>query len=101
MFMKTGEDSCRRDLIDLSFTAEGALWWAPAEHNWCTSKQNLRHLPIAFRDWDTDIAMVRPDEAEELGVLIMALSRGVNKCCEWLGPELLAKYDLDWNYKET
>lgn len=98
-FLKQGWDSSHVPLSTLSFTGQGALWWAPSEHHWRTAYTNLSHVPISFAKLNNDLDTAQPSDMEEFCILFLVLSKGIDAAATWLGPEYLERYGLDWKYQ--
>ncbi|KAF2846065.1 hypothetical protein T440DRAFT_472216 [Plenodomus tracheiphilus IPT5] len=94
-FLKLGHDSP----IDLRafhfFTAQAALWEAQSEVGWCHSRLNRERLEIQISQWDEDIKAAKPEDVDELSVLIMVMLWGKGVTRLWLGQEHSMLYGLD------
>jgi hypothetical protein len=84
-FLKNGSDDSHHDFADLSFYAQQALWNAPSEHYWRLAVEEKSTLPLRFSHWDEDIADAEPADIEILGMIMMALVKGVDYCQKWVG----------------
>ena len=93
-FLKNGWDDSDDDFMNLSFSAQRALWHAASEYNWNLALEEHASLPICFSTWDADIGAAEPSDLDDLGVTMMALMKGVDECSRWLGPQYLEKYGL-------
>lgn len=93
-FIKNGWDDSHHDFEKLSFFGQKALWYASSRFEWELAVAKHRALPIRFCTWDSDIATAEPGEMEELGIIMMALIKGVDECCHWIGNRLVHEYGL-------
>jgi hypothetical protein len=93
-FLKNGWDDCHHEFEDLSFYAQRALWAAPSEHYWQQALKQHPMLPLRFSNWDEDIADATPADIEDLGMIMMALMKGVDYCQAWVGERERERFGL-------
>jgi hypothetical protein len=93
-FLKFGADYVSGIVNKLSFTAQSALWKARTQYHWQRAAQERPHFGVLIANWDVDTAGVKPEDLDELGVLIMATYKGMEFMYEWLGTENAAQYGL-------
>ncbi|PSN74324.1 hypothetical protein BS50DRAFT_13554 [Corynespora cassiicola Philippines] len=96
-FLKLGFDSVPD--LRISFTAQAALWNSQSELGWRRACSEKEVLEIQVTHWDQVIARAKPSDLEELGVLIMAMLKGVDAAGRWLGQGYVSRYGLggsDW-----
>ena len=100
-FLKFGWDNVSPKVAMLSFTAQAALWNAPSEFHWRDSSKDKNAFPITICQWDTAMEGVKPTDLESLGIMMMALIKGMDITCEWLGRDSLAPWGLEWGTPQT
>ncbi|CVL03379.1 uncharacterized protein FMAN_15225 [Fusarium mangiferae] len=93
-FLRNGWDDAHHEFPVLSFFGQKALWSATSRFEWESAVAKCQSLPIRFAHWETDMAMAKPEEMDELGVIMMALTTGIDDCCRWVGDRLLDKFGL-------
>ncbi|KAF4333431.1 RAS small monomeric GTPase [Fusarium beomiforme] len=93
-FLKNGWDDAHHEFPVLSFFGQRALWCATSRFEWESAVAKSHALPIRFAHWDSDVATAKPEDMEELGIIMMALTKGVDECCHWVGENLLLKFGL-------
>lgn len=91
-FLKLGYDT-EQDLR-ISFTAQAALWNSQSEFNWRKSQSEREPLEVWVPYWDETIAKAKPGDFEELGVLTMAMLKGIEATREWLGHSYAVRHGL-------
>lgn len=92
-FLKNGWDDAREFEV-LSFFGQGALWCATSRFEWESAVAQRQALPIKLSDWDSCLMNAKPEDMDELGIIIMVLVKGVDYCCHWVGNGLLKKFGL-------
>ncbi|CAI7636697.1 unnamed protein product [Penicillium palitans] len=70
-FLKLGYDTVPD--LRMSFTAQAALWNSLSEISWRKAYSERERPEVRVTHWDEGIAKAKPDDLEELGVLIMAM----------------------------
>lgn len=93
-FLKNGWDESHVEINPLSFYAQRALWDAPSEYNWRSAGKEHNPLPIRFSSWNADMTHAKPSDMDDLGIMMMALMKGVDECCQWVGDQHVAKFGL-------
>jgi hypothetical protein len=93
-FLKNGWDDASQFEV-LSFFGQGALWCATSRFEWESAVAQRQALPIQLSNWDSCLMSAKPEDMEELGIIIMALVKGVDYCCHWVGNDLLKKFGLN------
>ncbi|OQE15360.1 hypothetical protein PENFLA_c032G01444 [Penicillium flavigenum] len=79
----------------MSFTAQAALWNSQSEISWRRAYSERERLEVRVTHWDEAIAKAKPDDLEELGVLIMVMLKGIEATGEWLGHSQNIRYGLE------
>ena len=92
-FLKLGYDTVPD--LRMSFTAQTALWNSQSEISWRKAQSERERLEVRVTHWDEAIAKAKPGDLEELGVLIMAMLKGIEATGEWLGHSHIIKYGLE------
>ncbi|KAH7344290.1 hypothetical protein BKA66DRAFT_478959 [Pyrenochaeta sp. MPI-SDFR-AT-0127] len=92
-FLKVGHDTVPD--YRLSFSAQTALWNTQSEVGWRRAYAEKEHLEIIVTRWDEVIAKAKPDDMEELGVLVMAMLWGIEATEDWLGQRYACRYGLE------
>jgi hypothetical protein len=92
-FLKLGYDTVPD--MRMSFTAQAALWNSQSEISWRRAYYERERLEVRVTHWDEAIAKARPDDLEELGVLIMVMLKGIETAGEWLGHSQNIRYGLE------
>ncbi|KAF5676711.1 RAS small monomeric GTPase [Fusarium circinatum] len=93
-FLRNGWDDAHHEFPALSFFGQRALWSSTSRFEWESAVANCHTLPIRFAHWELDMATAKPEDMDELGVIMMALTMGMDDCCRWVGDDLLEKFDL-------
>lgn len=92
-YLKFGYDKV--SVKGLGITAQAALWDAQSEFGWRTAYCERSRLEMRLVHWEDDLATAKPDDLEELGVLTMAVHRGLESTAEWLGKIHVARFGLE------
>ncbi|KAJ5415186.1 transcription factor gsfR2 [Penicillium sp. CMV-2018d] len=92
-FLKLGCDTVPD--MQMSFTAQVALWNSLSEISWRKAYSERERLEVWVTHWDEAIAKAKPGDLEELGVLIMAMLKGLEATGEWLGHTHFIRYGLE------
>ncbi|KAF4615870.1 hypothetical protein G7Y89_g15243 [Cudoniella acicularis] len=100
-FLKFGYDNVTCKVNKLCFTAQAALWNARSEYHWRETSKEKPHFKITIGEWDSAMEGVKPEDLEELGIMIQAVYKGMDIICEWLGRENLHRLGLEWTTSET
>jgi hypothetical protein len=95
-FLKFGYDNVTGKVNKLSFTAQAALWNAKSEYHWRETFKEKSHFKVKIGDWDSGVEGIKPEDLEELGIMILALYKGMDITCEWLGRENLYRLGVEW-----
>lgn len=93
-FLKNGWDDSHHEFDQLSFYGQRALWLATSKFHWQAAIDNKNALPVRFSSWDTDVTNASHDDFDDLGVIMMALIKGVDHCCQWVGIQSLESFGL-------
>ncbi|KAE9370004.1 hypothetical protein N431DRAFT_508914 [Stipitochalara longipes BDJ] len=100
-FLKFGYDNVTGKINKLCFTAQVALWNARSEYHWRETSKEKHHFKVTIDEWDSAMEGVKPEDLEELGIMIHALYKGMDIICEWLGRENLHRLGVEWTSSET
>jgi hypothetical protein len=92
-FLKLGYDNAPN--LQMSFTAQSALWNAQSEIGWRRAHSEREQLEVQVTYWDEVIAKAKPSDLEELGVLIMVMLWGIDATKKWLGQSNISRYGLE------
>jgi hypothetical protein len=95
-FRKFGFDTVTGKVNKLCFTAQAALWNARSEYYWREASREKPHFKITVGEWDSAMEGVRPEDLEELGIMMQAMFKGMDIICEWLGRENLHRLGVEW-----
>ncbi|KAF5553477.1 RAS small monomeric GTPase [Fusarium mexicanum] len=93
-FLRNGWDDAHHEFPALSFFGQRALWSSTSRFEWESAVAKFHALPIRFAHWELDMATAKPEDMDELGVIMIALTTGIDDCCRWVGDDLLEKFDL-------
>lgn len=93
-FLKLGCDTPPDDL-QMSFTAQAALWNSQLEISWRRAYSERDPLEVQVTYWDEAMAKAKPDDLEELGVLIMTMLKGTEATRKWVGHSHAIRYGLE------
>ncbi|KAF5582765.1 RAS small monomeric GTPase [Fusarium pseudocircinatum] len=93
-FLRNGWDDAHHEFPVLSFFGQRALWSATSRFEWESAVAKSHTLPIRFAHWELDMAGAKPEDMDELGVVMMALTTGIDDCCRWVGDDLLENFGL-------
>ncbi|PCD23205.1 hypothetical protein AU210_014728 [Fusarium oxysporum f. sp. radicis-cucumerinum] len=93
-FLRNGWDDAHHEFPALSFFGQRALWCATSRFEWESAVAKCHTLPIRFAHWESDMATAKPEDMDELGVIMMALTKGIDDCCHWVGDGLLESFGL-------
>jgi hypothetical protein len=94
-FLKVGSDDVSGKVDKLSFTAQTALWSAPSEYHWKEVSKDKNHFRVTLGNWTATMVGAKPADLDELGIMILAVYKGIDITCEWLGRENLARWGLE------
>jgi Fungal Zn(2)-Cys(6) binuclear cluster domain len=100
-FLKFGYDNVTGKVNRLCFTAQAALWNARSEYHWRETSKEKHHFKVTIGEWDSAMEGVKPEDLEELGIMIQVLYKGIDIICEWLGKENLHRLGVEWTTSET
>jgi hypothetical protein len=92
-YLKTGEEC--PTILGVHFTAQERLWNAQSEASWKQAREGRLELQVLVHCWDEMMALARPEDLEELGILVMSILWGLRATQNWLGHERSVKYGLD------
>ncbi|KAF2415487.1 hypothetical protein EJ08DRAFT_691005 [Tothia fuscella] len=92
-FLKLGHDSPTE--LRVRFTAQVALWTAQSEVCWRRTLEEKGRFEVWVTQWDEEMTEARPDDLDELGIMIMTMLWGPVATRKWLGQELTTRYGLD------
>lgn len=82
-FLRNGWDDAHHEFPALSFFGQRALWSATSRFEWESAVSKFYPLPIRFAHWELDMASAKPEDMDELGVIMIALTSGIDDCCRW------------------
>ena len=80
----------------MSFTTQAALWNAPSEYHWREVCREKKHFQVIIWEWDTAVGNWKPNDLDELGIVILTGLKGMDITSHWLGREHLERWGLDW-----
>ena len=100
-FLKFGSDNVSGKVDRLSFTGQSALWNASSQYQWQLACKENSHFEVLVANWDVDMADAKPEDLDELGILMMATYKGLDITSEWLGKDNLQQYGLQWSSAGT
>ncbi len=100
-FLKYGYDNVTGKINKLCFTAQAGLWNAKSEYHWRETLKEKAHFKVTIGEWDSSMEGVRPEDLEELGMMIYVLYKGMDLTCGWLGRENLHRLGVEWVTSET
>lgn len=92
-FLKFGFDIAPD--LRLSFVAQAALWHAQSEACWRRACGERELLLVQVPRWDEAMVRAQPADLEELGVLLMAMLKGVDATRDWLGQSYAVRYGVE------
>jgi hypothetical protein len=92
-YLKLGRDTVPD--LRVSFTAQAALWNSQSEISWQRAQGEKEWLEVRVTHWDEAIAKAKPDDLEELGVLVMVMLKGTEAAGKWLGYTHNLRYGLE------
>ncbi|KAJ5445290.1 hypothetical protein N7491_001372 [Penicillium cf. griseofulvum] len=92
-YLKLGHDTVPD--LQMGFTAQAALWNSQSETSWQRAQGEREWLEVRVTHWDEAIAKAKPDDLEELGVLIMVMLKGTAATGKWLGYTHNIRYGLE------
>jgi hypothetical protein len=92
-FLRLGYDTVPD--FNMSFTAQAALWNSQSEINWWRAHSEREQIEVPVTHWDEAIAKAKPNDLEELGVLIMVMLKGIDATRKWLGQSHDIRYGLE------
>jgi hypothetical protein len=95
-FRKFGFDTVTGKVNKLCFTAQAALWNARSEYYWREASKEKPHFKLTVGEWDSAIEGAKPEDLDELGIMIQATFKGMDIICEWLGRENLHRLGVEW-----
>jgi Fungal Zn(2)-Cys(6) binuclear cluster domain len=96
MFLKQGWDDVSSDVNPLTFTGQSALWNAPSEFLWQEAVNMGRHICVTVGDWDRNVGDSEAAEMEDLGVMMLAIHKGLDGMVRALPEGAWARYGIDW-----
>jgi hypothetical protein len=79
----------------IGYTARTALWDASSEYHWRLEWTEKPHHEVWPSRWDSVMAHLKPEECDDVSVLLMVLMSGFDSTARWLGKENLVAYGLD------
>ncbi|KAJ3539959.1 hypothetical protein NM208_g5275 [Fusarium decemcellulare] len=86
-FLRQGWDQAEVRLSRLGFTAQASLWEAKSLGQWEEMWRCGPRYQVHLVSLEKDMAAARPENLEELGMLICGTYLGLEKLEEWLGWE--------------
>ncbi|GKZ65178.1 transcription factor gsfR2 [Aspergillus niger] len=92
-FLKVGHDTVPD--LRVSFTAQAALWNSQSQTSWQRARSENERLEVWVTHWDEAMAKAKPSDLEELGILIMAMLKGIDATRKWLGYSHTTQYGLE------
>jgi hypothetical protein len=93
-FLKNGWDDSHHEFNELSFYAQRALWTAASESQWQSALEKRPALLIRFKQWNEDISSATPADIDDLGMVMMALIKGVDYCSRWAGDDFVEDFGV-------
>ncbi|KAJ4139693.1 hypothetical protein NW768_001034 [Fusarium equiseti] len=84
-FLKHGWDTGERDIDNLCFTAQVALWEARSAAEWELAWSKYPRLEATISTFGRDTKQAKPDDFEELGIIFRATFTGLEALERWLG----------------
>ncbi|OKL57593.1 hypothetical protein UA08_06953 [Talaromyces atroroseus] len=93
-YLKHGWNKVHFEIKELSFCGQRALWEARSEYSWKTALGGYSPLFLNLSTWDADMQNAKPSDVDDLAVLMMTVTNGVDKTCDWLGEEYIETFDL-------
>lgn len=93
-FLKSGYDNVTCKVNNLSFTAQAALWNASSEYHWREVCKEKNHFQVTIREWDISMDGAKPNDLDELGIVILTCLKGMDITSQWLGREKLEQLGL-------
>ena len=95
-FLKLGWDTGEREIDNLCFTAQAALWGARSEVEWEMAWHKYPRLEATMSTFRRDTKEGKPEDFDELGTMFRATFMGLEALEQWLGGDrdLLRKWEL-------
>jgi Fungal Zn(2)-Cys(6) binuclear cluster domain len=93
-YLKHGWNKVHFEIKDVSFYGQRALWDARSAHSWKTTLGEYSPLLLHLSTWDADMQNAKPSDMDDLGVLMMTVTKGVDDTCDWLGKDYMDMFDL-------
>jgi len=101
-FLKQGWDDVSVDVNPLAFTAQEALWNARSEFSWkeAWKEREGRHLCVRVGEWDDVMTAVDGSELEELGIMLLAILKGIDGLRAVVRKEEWGRWGIDWKRRD-
>ncbi|KAI1069402.1 hypothetical protein LB507_008630 [Fusarium sp. FIESC RH6] len=95
-FLKLGWDTGEREIDNLCFTAQAALWEARSKVEWEMAWTKYPRLEATMSTFRRDTKAGKADDFEEMGIIFRATFTGLEALERWLGGDrdLLRKWGL-------
>ncbi|KAK1244619.1 hypothetical protein MKX07_003418 [Trichoderma sp. CBMAI-0711] len=84
-FLKQGWDQADARALQLTFTAQAALWEARTAVEWAAMWARGPRLQVTVRTFPEDARAALPEDMEDLGMVLWALHRGLEEMERWMG----------------
>lgn len=84
-FLRQGWDQAESRLSRLAFTAQASLWDAPSSARWKALRGFGPAFEIHLSHWQESLAKARPEDLDELAILVRATFLGLESLEGWLG----------------
>jgi hypothetical protein len=101
MFLKQGWDDFSGDVNPLTFTAQSALWNAPSQFQWQEACRECPHFTVAIGNWDSVLGDAQGASLDDLGILMLAILKGLDGLRAQLPSGDWVKYGIDWEKRST
>ncbi|RFU72129.1 hypothetical protein TARUN_10127 [Trichoderma arundinaceum] len=85
LFLKQGWDQAESRTLQLKFTAQVALWEAKNAVEWDAMWARGPKLEATIQTWAEDMQEARPEDLDDLGMLLWAMHQGLDEMANWLG----------------
>lgn len=95
-FLKLGWDTGEREIDNLCFTTQAALWESRSEVEWEMAWTKYPRLEATMSTFRRDTKEAKPEDFDELGIIFRATFTGLEALERWLGGdrELLRRWGL-------
>lgn len=93
-YLKHGWNKVHFEIKNLSFYGQQALWNAHSEYSWKLALSECSPLFLHLNTWDADMQNAKPSDMDDLGVLMMTVTNGVDGTRGWLGEGYRERFGL-------